>query len=174
MKARIPGTFLLAILCAVLITMIAGAQTDDWKVPERAARKKNPLTADAQTIAEGKDLYVQNCAACHGKRGRGDGIAAANLNRRPGDLTSAEVARQTDGALFWKIGEGHSPMPGFSQLVSEAGRWHLVCYLRTLAPHSATRPTSQAVAPETATAPYKNESRNRKFPAFPLQHPPYD
>jgi mono/diheme cytochrome c family protein len=136
---------LLAALCisALLIGAAATTQSsDDWKAPARAARKKNPLKNDDETIAVGKDLYAHNCATCHGAGGRGDGPAAKDLNPRPRDLTSERVTAQSDGALFWKIGEGHRPMPRFEQLLTDDSRWHVVTYVRTLAPKKppATQP----------------------------------
>lgn len=132
----------LLLLGLPLVTLAAGAETDDWKVPERAARKKNPLVAEPDCAAVGRNFYMQECAACHGEKGRGDGVAADNLDPKPRDFTATSVARESDGALFWKIGEGHRPMPGFSQTISEDGRWHIVCYLRTLAP-PATQPATR-------------------------------
>ena len=131
--------FVLALLLAPLAVM---AQSDDWKAPARAAQKKNPLAGDAQEISVGRDLYLHECAPCHGKTGRGDGVAAPNLEPKPRDFTETRVAKESDGALFWKIGEGHRPMPGFDQTISEDGRWHIVLFLRTLAP-AATQPATR-------------------------------
>lgn len=146
MKTRPRGlrgiTWRLPLGVALLAVMGAG-QSDEWKVPARAALKKNPLTIDAECIAVGRDIYGQECAACHGDKGRGDGVAAKNLDPPPRDFTATSVARQTDGALFWKIGEGHAPMPGFKMLMSEDGRWHVVCYFRTLGLSPATQPATQ-------------------------------
>ena len=36
---------------------------------------------------EGRQLYVQNCAGCHGPVGRGDGQLAKGMNPAPSDLT---------------------------------------------------------------------------------------
>ena len=36
---------------------------------------------------EGRRLYVENCAQCHGPLGRGDGPVAKDLTRAPSDLT---------------------------------------------------------------------------------------
>jgi cytochrome c oxidase cbb3-type subunit 2 len=49
------------------------------------AAEDRPLTVvDANA---GKALYVQECSACHGERGAGDGPAAAFLDPRPRDFT---------------------------------------------------------------------------------------
>jgi len=44
-------------------------------------------TAIASSPASGKDMYLQYCAPCHGKGGKGDGPAAAALKVAPTDLT---------------------------------------------------------------------------------------
>lgn len=36
---------------------------------------------------EGKRLFAENCAACHGLSGKGDGPIAGDLGRKPSDLT---------------------------------------------------------------------------------------
>ena len=110
------------------------AISEEWKAPERAERRKNPVPADQKSIAEGKALYTRECLACHGASGKGDGPAAQDLERSPGDLTSAAVRQQSDGALFWKITEGRKPMPSFESKLSEEQRWAVVNYMRTLAP----------------------------------------
>jgi mono/diheme cytochrome c family protein len=38
--------------------------------------------------ASGKEMYVQYCASCHGKEGKGDGPAAAALKASNTDLTT--------------------------------------------------------------------------------------
>jgi mono/diheme cytochrome c family protein len=128
----------------LLLATIALAQTDEWNAPARAARKKNPLVVDAETIAVGREIYTKQCAACHGDKGRGDGPIAPHLDPSPRDFAATSVAKQTDGALFWKIGEGHKPMPSFNMQMSEDGRWHVVCYLREVAREaSTTQPATQ-------------------------------
>ena len=41
----------------------------EWKAPARAARKANPVAADAASIKAGKALYAAECLDCHGGRG---------------------------------------------------------------------------------------------------------
>jgi mono/diheme cytochrome c family protein len=36
-----------------------------------------------ERLAEGEQLYAQNCAACHGETGKGDGVIAPSLQKAP-------------------------------------------------------------------------------------------
>jgi len=112
-----------------------------WTAPARAARKSNPFPVDQKSLAEGKELFTAACLPCHGASGRGDGPAASTLERngvrvRPGNLSDPKIWQQADGAIFWKISEGNSPMPAFQESYSEEQRWQIVSYVRTLAPRA--------------------------------------
>ena len=61
----------------------------------------------------------------------GDGVAAAGLQPKPMDWSSAAVQSDTDGELFWKITNGRGSMPAWRQL-PETERWQVVNYIRTL------------------------------------------
>ena len=105
----------------------------EWKVPDRAAAQANPVPADDQSLQAGKKLYARECLDCHGGSGRGDGPGARDLEAPMPDLTRPKMWQQSDGAIFYKITEGREPMPS-SQELSDQQRWHLVNYVRTLAP----------------------------------------
>jgi mono/diheme cytochrome c family protein len=83
-------------------------------------------------VEAGQRLYAEHCGACHGPAGRGNGPAMPPLSHPAPDLGAPDVQRQPDGALFWKLTTGNSPMPGWNAL-PERDRWHLVNYLRSLA-----------------------------------------
>lgn len=118
----------------IFFNMKLSAQTKPpWVTPHEATLVKNPVTSDNTTLSEGKKIYTTYCTPCHGTKGKGDGAAAASLNPKPADHTSAVVQNETDGSLFWKISEGRTPMPQYKTAFSETQRWELVNYIRTLA-----------------------------------------
>jgi copper transport protein len=97
----------------------------------------NPIPLSAESIASGQALFSTNCAACHGQTGKGDGPVGMTLNPRPADLTQhAIVGIHTDAQLFEWITNGFpgSRMPAFQSALSDTERWHLVNFIRSLAP----------------------------------------
>jgi mono/diheme cytochrome c family protein len=96
----------------------------------------NPIPADAASLEAGRLLYQQDCLACHGSQGKGDGPAGLALNPHPADLTQHTVPGvHTDGQLYLWITNGYpgSAMPAFSKILTDEQRWHLVNFIRTLA-----------------------------------------
>jgi len=106
-------------------------QNGAWKAPKEADDLKNPFADNASELVKGKKLYNQMCAVCHGAKGKGDGVAGAALNPKPTNFTLASVQAQSDGALFWKLSEGRTPMASYKNTLKEDQRWELVNYLRT-------------------------------------------
>ncbi len=113
---------------------------DSWVNPPAAyASKAWDKWDDGQIGARGQQLYLQQCASCHGKEGRGDGPVAAGLAHKPADLTNHfhNAPGDGDGYLFWRISEGgqvppfnamQSAMPSFKHL-SEDDRWAILTYV---------------------------------------------
>ncbi len=122
------GIALAALLVSTMLMSPTSAWSQsDWKAPADAKTLKNPV----QGIGDAKNVIAMNCAACHGSSGRGDGVAAAALQPKPMDWSSAAVQSDTDGQLFWKITNGRGSMPAWRQL-PETQRWQIVNYIRTL------------------------------------------
>lgn len=106
-----------------------GAQHPD------AAKAKNPVTADATSIAAGKQLFEKNCASCHGKTGKGDGMMGEELNPKPADLTSTTRKHgTTDGEVFAVVKDGvkGTGMKGFNSKLTTHQLWDVVNYVQTL------------------------------------------
>lgn len=102
-------------------------------VPEEALALENPIPPTEDSIARGAEIYAQNCAACHGPEGYGDGPAAAALDPKPANLHADHVQDLPDGGLFWIISHGApgTAMPAWKETLSEEDRWHVVNFIRT-------------------------------------------
>lgn len=127
-----------------------GGNDEPWTAPARAAKKANPIPPDAKSLELGRKLWERDCLSCHGAKGRGDGPQAADLDRKPADFADAAMWDQSDGAFFWKLVEGKTPMPATKTLLSDEERWHIINYMRTLAPPEAIPVPPQFTAPEPA------------------------
>lgn len=102
-----------------------------WTAPESEKSKKSPIAASHKVAEQGEKVARVNCVSCHGKSGKGDGVAAMALNPKPADWTSKKIQGESDGELFWKITNGRGAMPAWRHL-SENDRWALVQHIRTL------------------------------------------
>ncbi|NOX62213.1 MAG: c-type cytochrome [Chloroflexi bacterium] len=108
----------------------AGGSSD---VPADAAAVPNPIDANDESIALGRDIYAANCAACHGDSGQGDGPAAAAFDPPPANLHEDHVQVLSDGALFYIIQNGveGTGMPAWGETLDEEQIWHVVNFIRT-------------------------------------------
>jgi mono/diheme cytochrome c family protein len=126
---------LLMVSCAAFISMsfISKKQNDPWPVPEKYMKMANPVKSDEASIAKGKELFIQHCQSCHGKKGKGDGPKAAQLDTECGDFTTAEFKKQPDGSIFYKTSEGRKDMPSYKKKIADQNDiWAVINYVRTL------------------------------------------
>jgi mono/diheme cytochrome c family protein len=119
-------------LVVLLISFVPVQQQTEWKAPKEADALKNPLKDNEKATLAGEELFTSMCVICHGKKGKGDGMASINIKPRPTNLTDAKVQQQTDGAIYWKITEGRAPMASYKTALEEQQRWQLVNYIRNL------------------------------------------
>ncbi len=89
---------------------------------------------------QGKRIYRENCAPCHGESGKGDGVGAKSLPVRPADHTNSVVMKsRTDAFLRDIIVKGGSAMglsafmPAWQGLFKDNEIKDLVDYIRSLA-----------------------------------------
>lgn len=95
--------------------------------------------AHAGDAEQGKKLYGQFCASCHGQSGKGDGPAAAALTPKPRDHTSKEYMAQMSDEEMFKVIKGGGAAIGKSPLMPPWGAslkddqiLDVVAYIRTL------------------------------------------
>ena len=111
---------------AIVLCLFSFIGINKWDVPATDAAIKNPVKADAASIAAGKAEYTKTCKMCHGEKG--DSKAGA-----PSNFTSKDFKAQSDGAIYYKINTGFGKMPKYkAKIKADNDRWNLVNYLRTL------------------------------------------
>ena len=99
------------------------------------AAQGSQVPSTPESIAAGQQLYLRNCASCHGRTGEGgpgnDLIPAAP------DLTDAMWDHgSTDGEIFTSIKNGIPPdfnMTPFKDRLKDDDIWNVVIYLRSIA-----------------------------------------
>jgi mono/diheme cytochrome c family protein len=119
---------------------------------------KEVLTPTPVLVDRGRALFSQNCAACHGEAGRGNGPASTGLRPAPRDFSAA---------IGWKNGTGlagifrtlRNGVPGSAMLpydfLTKRDRIALAHHVRTLAPSPLPddRPDARAAFEKELAAP---------------------
>lgn len=124
--------FLVVIALLALGSNSSNAQSSNWIAPEHSNSLKNPFVGNESATADGKKIFEQMCVLCHGVQGKGNGAAGLTLERKPANFLALKVTKETDGAIFWKITNGKTPMASYEELLTEDQRWKLVNYIRVL------------------------------------------
>ena len=113
--------------------------------------RKTPVPFDTISIANGSALFAENCVACHGPQGKGDGVMAKSFAKPPVDmLTEPHTAKHTAGDFFhWlTFGIPDTGMPVFADKLTEEDRWDVVNYLHAMSRGYQARLMSPKVKPE--------------------------
>ncbi|WP_456464012.1 c-type cytochrome [Lutibacter sp.] len=106
---------------------------EEWKVPEKYEKMKNPTEANEGNLAIGKTLYAKHCKSCHGKTGLGDGPKGEDVDGDLGDFSTKEFQAQSDGTLFYKSYFGRNDMPNYEKKIpNKNDMWNIIHYIRTL------------------------------------------
>jgi mono/diheme cytochrome c family protein len=131
---RLRKLLFVLLLAAISISVVfAIYQNRQWKIPEEAKLRRNPLESTPQALAAARVIYLDKCVQCHGETGKGDGPDAAMYYPSPASLIdSKRMSGVTDGELFYEISVGRKPMPAFKKRLTEEQRWQLVLFVRSL------------------------------------------
>jgi mono/diheme cytochrome c family protein len=105
-------------------------------------------------VVKGKELYLDNCASCHGENGNGDGPQASTFASQMPDFKDLKrMAETSDQQLFEAIANGISPnMPSFSEILTEDERWAVASFLRSQTFVSSSAPAEPTEMPAVENA----------------------
>ena len=96
---------------------------------------QSTVAGNPEAIADGGKIYAQNCAACHGPNGMGNGDMGKALSPSPA-LLAYMIRRPiaVDEYLLWTVSEGGkqfgTEMPAFKDKLSREEIWKIVAYMR--------------------------------------------
>ena len=124
-------------------------QTD---LMDLAARAPNPFAGDTAAAAAGQRVFLQHCSVCHGPQGAGDGtiLGPGRFPFAP-SLVTPFVAGYSDGYVYAVVRQGRGLMPAYGPRMTEAERWQVVNYVRSLAAAGAPLPASPAPSATTGS-----------------------
>jgi putative copper resistance protein D len=133
-----PAATIAALLC-LAVSFSTEAYTDTYNDPTQ--------DFTAESVARGMAAFQENCIACHGSMGEGNGPMAKDLKNKnglpiqPADLTAPHVGTHTIGDIFhWLTFGGQSGvMPSFSDVLDVDDRWDMINYLLMLSSTNQSR-----------------------------------
>ncbi|MCA9873913.1 MAG: c-type cytochrome, partial [Anaerolineales bacterium] len=130
---------------AEMFSVITDGRLDAGMPPFGPANQTNPinetsrwdlvaavysLATPPEAIQQGETLYNENCAACHGETGQGDGPEAAAQETPPTDLTDLTYwYTRSNEDVFNAI--ANNGIPAHAYELTDDERWAVVDYGRT-------------------------------------------
>lgn len=122
------------IILTSLLGLASGCSRPDLPAPYSGLEAPEGLLASAEARARGQQLYLKNCAICHGKRANGRGVRQM-LSSSPTDFTDRSWQRRSAPEYVYYIireGKRGTPMPSW-KVLDESETWDLVAYVLSVA-----------------------------------------
>lgn len=119
----------LVLVAATLVLGVGGCGQEPK--PEPKPKPKEEAEPGAKfypkskpSAVAGQKIYRDNCSACHGVNGAGDGPTASSLPEKPADFTDLKFMRVEEPQEFYEnIANGKESMPKFEEKLSAEERW---------------------------------------------------
>lgn len=115
------------IICLLLFSDLSFAH--GWKAPDEAAKIKNPIPSNDTSHDNGKKIYLDNCAYCHGDNALGLSKDDTSLPMDTPNLIK-RLNSHTEGDFFWKIQNGRGEMPSFKEELSDKDIWNIINFIK--------------------------------------------
>jgi mono/diheme cytochrome c family protein len=106
----------------------------DVVIPMEAHNVKSPIPPGEAAIHAGEQIYLRDCALCHGADGHGYTNLGRHMFPPAMDLTSPHVQHWTDADLYWIIqnGIGLTGMPSWKTTLSSDDIWRVTQFIHAL------------------------------------------
>jgi mono/diheme cytochrome c family protein len=104
-------------------------------IPQDITEAVNPVPADPVSLQRGEQLYLRNCALCHGESGQGEGAITRFWKpdmRKPANLTEPRIQTGSDASIYVTVSKGFGTMPPLNENLTVRERWDVVNYVKTL------------------------------------------
>lgn len=102
---------------------------------QNPAPASNPVPYTPQSVARGKNYFLQNCQSCHDEDGRARSAAVAIA----ADLTEPKKWKfgESDAQVFASIHNGAADaMPPFASDLKDEQIWDIVNFIRSIGPET--------------------------------------
>jgi thiosulfate dehydrogenase len=131
--------------------------------------KTSPVPADETNLTQGAQVYVANCAFCHGLPGQHATSAAKGMFPLPPQFLNKDELMTDDpvGRSYWIISNGIrlTGMPGFTGMLSDTQIWQLSQVIKNadkLPASTMAELTKPAEAPAAATPAQQQPQKPKK------------
>ncbi len=115
---------------------VAARAVRNFAIPSDARRQRNPLLPTTENLRSGREIFLAQCANCHGINGSGLTPVGQALYPRTPDLRSRTTQQLTDGEIHFIIENGVAltgmPAWGSAHRGSPDELWQLVMFIRNL------------------------------------------
>jgi mono/diheme cytochrome c family protein len=108
-------------------------KTDEDRV-KAGTELVNPLVANEQNLARGKQVYTVYCSSCHGDTGDGKGFLFTSKKYPfpPASLLSDKIRNNPEGEIYHVISVGFGVMPQHGSQVRPDDRWKVALYIKNV------------------------------------------
>ncbi len=113
------------------------------------AKVQKPWEPKDEIAQAGAAIFKQNCGACHGDNGMGDGPAGASLQPPPRNLVEGKWKQGGDSVALFKTLQTGIPggsMVGFKSSLKPYERWALVQFIRSITKNKVADQAAQLEA----------------------------
>ncbi|NUQ00155.1 MAG: cytochrome c [Armatimonadetes bacterium] len=140
----------------------------------RKAKEEMKIPAfEPRFIVNGRGIYLEKCAPCHGLNGQGNGPAGKYMMKKPANFWLPHFKQYSDAMWFYRIAEG---VPGTEMPVWKLSlrqrkphqRWDQIWYLVTYLKYVAASSPMPAVPHDLPPEYYLTDQERERRGIFPV------